>query len=272
MKSILIQRLTGEIYSFEELGIRVKTFNVSSPSYSHVVIDDVMRYGNISAGTTTGSRHIEMSIRAFASDRYDVILIRELIFEIFSSNEEFYIIDQRWESVRYLVKAEQFDPYLVNHVSVVDFSFQLTCAAGYGESIATTLEPFSYEEGNWSIGMNLANGEDIPFVFNTTSFKVFNASVIPILAEERPFYIRYKGTASSLKLTNLTTGQIFQLNRSISNSDVFVLYGPYPIVNGSSVFSQSNHGLIDLARGWNEFKLEGVSGAFEISFDTRFYY
>ena len=273
--TVLIQRLDGTIINLHDEGFIVNSFTVPPTNWQHTW-QSVGKYNNELSNTEIQQRTIVLKIGYFGSDFYDFELVRLRLNQIFNSNEPFYVI---WTMLPYLRYKCVFDPQstdLSQYDAMPQFASSVTInlldVIGFAESTATTQTPFTYEAESWGIGENLPNGVDLDYMFTTPSFKVYNASIIPLRAEEHPVTITFTGAvASSLSIENVTTGQTFTLNRALTASDSLILKGLVPIVNGSQDYGASNHAYLDLAVGWNEFKITGAS-SFTISFDTRFYY
>lgn len=270
--TILVQRLDGTIYDLEKLDIRVLQFEPPSANYQHTM-EQIGKYGKQFTETTIGERIIPFKVDVFATDTYDVVLQRQRLFDIFESNEDFYVYDIRQSALRWRVRSEQ-QPFAFyeNYYLGGDISFNLICADGYAESVATSQTPFTYETESWEIGMNIPNGEDLHYSFSTPSFQVRNLSSIPILATERPYKIIFKGVAAGLHIKNTTTDQEFIFNKAIGSGDEFYLFGAWPFLNGSACYSDGNHQFIDLVKGINSFEISGYQQIDEISIDTHFYY
>lgn len=267
---MIIERLDGTKFNLEKLGIRVIQFEPPSASYEYSSVQ-VGRRGQRLVGTTTGQRQIPFKCDVFASNNLTILLKRQQFFQIFDSQEPFYVIDSDLPTIRWKVVAEQQPfSFYENYSMGGDISFNLDCVDGYAESVDTTLNIDDMKK--WSFGMNLPINQHYQYRFAVSKFKVFNASNIDILAEERPFDILFKGQANGLTINNLTTNQTFKYLGAINTGDQFVLHGAWPILNNKSVYADSNHGLIDLKRGWNDFQISGFYNNFEVGVDTHFYY
>lgn len=269
---IKIIRKDGTSYDLSKLGYRVKNFDYPSANYNHT-LQSVSTFGSTLVDTKTSETTLNLSLRIFASNNFELELKRVELNRIFSSYETFYIISGRLPYLRWEVVAQPFTmPQLANS-SFADVSINLTCPGGYAESVGTTQDEFNYFYGVWGMANGLPNAADLKYSFqNNTNFKVFNASVIPLKADERPVTIRFTGTVlNKLTITNKTTNQVFIYNTKIEPTDVFYLKGLIPIKNDSQDYWASNHGYIDLVPGWNEFTIAGASD-FKIDFITRFYY
>ncbi|ULQ49060.1 phage tail domain-containing protein [Liquorilactobacillus nagelii] len=270
--TILIERQDGTIYDLGKMGFGVVSFNPPSANWQHTW-QQVGKYRASLTNSEVQQTTIPLVLDAFATDNYDMELQRLMLRQIFMSDEYFYVISMRTPYLRWKCVAEAFDiTQLDNYHKLKSVSISLLCIDGFAESTATTQTPFTYDSESWGIGENLPNGVDLNYTFTTPSFKVYNASIIPLRAEEHPVTITFQGVvASSLSIENATTGQTFTLSRALTASDSLILKGLVPIVNGSQDYGASNHAYLDLAVGWNEFKITGAS-SFTISFDTRFYY
>lgn len=270
--TILIERQDGTIYNLGKMGFGVVSFNPPSANWQHTW-QQVGKYHASLTNSEVQQTTIPLVLDAFATDNYDMELQRLMLRQIFMSDEYFYVISMRTPYLRWKCVADAFGiTQLDNYHKLKSVSISLLCIDGFAESTATTQTPFTYEAESWGIGENLPNGIDLPYMFTTPSFKAYNASIIPLRAEEHPVTITFQGVvASSLSIENVTTGQIFTLSRALTASDSLILKGLVPIVNGSQDYGASNHAYLDLAVGWNEFKITGASN-FKISFDTHFYY
>lgn len=270
--TILIERQDGTIYDLGKMGFGVVSFNPPSANWQHTW-QQVGKYRTSLINSEIQQTTIPLVFDAFATDNYDMELQRLMLRQIFMSDEYFYVISMRTPYLRWKCVAEAFDMIqLDNYHKLKNVSITLDCIDGFAESTATTQTPFTYDSESWGLGENLPNGVDIPYTFTTPSFKVYNASNIPLRAEEHPFTLKFQGTVpSALTIENVTTGQTFVLNRSLTSSDTMELVGLVPIVNGSQDYGASNHAYLDLAVGWNDFEISGATN-FTISFDTHFYY
>ncbi|XRJ96319.1 phage tail domain-containing protein [Latilactobacillus sakei] len=272
--TILIQRLNGKIIDLGKLGFRVKSFNVPSAAYSHT-FQQVGKYGSLLVNTEVQQLSIPLVFDIIATDNYDYELQKLEVNRIFRSDEEFYVINTRIPYLRWKVVAEQLQmPQDGNFWRASNISVNLVCSDGYAETTATTLAPFTYESESWGMGTNILNGEDVSYTFNQSNFDFYNASDIPLRAEERPVIIRFNGDApSGIKLRNETTGQEWNFYMSLKRADNLVINGLIPTKNAAQCYGNglSDHGYIDFAPGHNKMTLTGATN-FTVSFETRFYY
>lgn len=271
--SLLIQGLNGVQRDTADFGLRLIEFDPDSPDYNTEYDDGVKgRDGAIDVGTTVRVRKLNARFNLSARDMYDIALLRNEIFQLFHSKEEFYIIDQREPGKRWRVKV---DPYTIRTLKYVktEVNLRFTAAFPYAESIGKTTDPMTFDSNLWQIGQGLI-AEDIRYTHNTTSFRIYNAGDVTIDPRSIPFKITYTGWSDQLTIKNVTTGDTWSYSKvtAVSDSQI-ILDGVKSYRPGiGSIFKDTNWGLITLKPGWNDFVLTGASGSFEIKFDFRFYY
>ncbi|EZP77631.1 glycoside Hydrolase Family 73 [Parageobacillus genomosp. 1] len=266
-----IQRKDGTLYDLQQLGIRTKDFVVSAPSLHHNTEEIENRDGVIDLGTTEGARTITCTFRMQAVDMQDYPLLQNEIFKLFRSKEAFYLIDRREPMKRWEVKCQ--DAYDIDQRYVYgDFTVTFVCFKGYAESVGTTLDPFTFDSELWQIGQGLTLEDDLVYTHNTSNFRIYNAGDVTVDPRVLPLKITFTGASTNLKITNTTTGDMWQYTGTTQAGDTITLDGVRSLKNSVSIFSATNRKLITIASGWNDFTITGASGSFTISFDFRFYY
>lgn len=196
--------------------------------------------------------------------------------------EPYYIIYSRYPGLMFLVNPMPFELNRTGHATA-QLSIDFEIFKGYAESRGTTKDKFGYDPALWQIGMGIPHGEELKYTFTERKISVYNASNMTITARQhhllditikgikKPHTETYKGRIGAPKIINKTTGDIFELYDVMLDTDTLVLSGVYPILNKQHVGKASNHGILTLAPGFNEFEIQGLSN-FEISFDFRFLY
>src|SRR5690554_7861270 len=115
------------------------------------------------------------------------------------------------------------------------------------------------------------------FFFNDpATTKIYTLSLhdaLPIYPRVHDIKITFKGASDGLSITNTTTGDVFVHNGQTNANDTIELEGIRMLKNGESIFRDTNHRLITLETGYNDFVINGATeGEFEIIFEFRFYY
>ncbi|WP_163070828.1 distal tail protein Dit [Priestia flexa] len=222
--------------------------------------------------TTFGPRDLQASFLIEGDNHIDLELLISELHMLFATKEEITLIDSRQPGKQWKVVVNSvFDVDRVNpYTGTYDLSFLSPRA--YCESLGTTLDPFTFDSDLWQIGMNLPADRELIYRHSTNRFEIYNAG-IPILPKNRfPLRILFKGTSTNLAIRNVTTDEIFTYNGSTAVNDTILLDGIQHFKNSSNIFAYTNHKVISLMTGWNQFEITGTSGSFEIMFDFRFYY
>lgn len=273
-ESILIQRLDGTTYNLDDLDIRVISFDPPSPNYQHTYTQ-IHEHKATLTDTQVQQTTAPLVVQVKGQNIYDYELMRQRILKIFSSYESFYVINMRIPSIRWKVRAEAFEiPRLNNFWSTQPITINLDYGEGFAESVLSTESTnFTLPDNKLSWGLGLPPDVDISYKFsNVNNFDIWNLGHIPLLADERPVLYTFRGnTTGKLTLTNKTTNQTFELNRSLTSGSKLELYGMRPVVDGMSAFKDGNHAFLDLAVGKNQFSISGVSN-WTLTVSTRFYY
>lgn len=272
IKILTVERKNGDKYKLDDrLGIRVKDFIVESPApITQTSMIDGMD-GHLDLGTTYEGRNLYASLRVFAPEIYEFALIRNDLFRILDSREEFYLISAEEPKKRWRVKYDS--PFNLARRSLLfaDLDIAFKSPSAYSESIGSLLDPYTFDVELWQFGMNIPM-VDFAYKHNTRSFSIWNLGDKVIDPRHDMLQIFYKGASRDLKITNQTTGDTWQHFGSSQAGDTITLDGVFTRKNGVSVFNNTNRKLIRLAPGENIFTLTGTSGAFEIAFDFRFLY
>jgi hypothetical protein len=110
------------------------------------------------------------------------------------------------------------------------------------------------------------------YTHSTTSFKIYNAADgVTIDPRVVPLLITFTGASTNLQIKNLTTGDVWAYTGTTTASNTIKLDGIRSLKNNTSIFANTNHQVITLAPGYNDFQIVGATGSFTISFSFRFY-
>jgi hypothetical protein len=107
-------------------------------------------------------------------------------------------------------------------------------------------------------------------VRDATEFTLYNAGDVKVDPRQHELVIAYTGASTDLAIKNETTEEEWKYTGTSASGDTIRLDGVRSTKNNLSIFRDTNHKLISLAPGKNEFSLSGTSGNFEITFDFRF--
>ncbi|EST11255.1 phage tail domain-containing protein [Sporolactobacillus laevolacticus] len=241
----LVTRLDGTQYDLKPLGIWAQDFIVSAPNYRHVTAQVTGANGLVVQETTFGERTITMPVRIRPASFAAYTSLRNQVFSIFRSDEEFYISDMRDPSKRWLVKCTSFSD-LAQKGPYGDTTIVFTCYRGFAEDVNPVL---IIETGS-------------PFIVTNNG----NIPIDPTDSSQPDFLITVKGPSNNLTINNITTGESFQYNTSMNSDDILTIKNVQLLKNGVSDYGNCNGQSISLAKGQNTFSISGYGSPFEIDF------
>ncbi len=277
----LIQRRDGTIYDLLDYGIRTRDVLISAPTPIHSFSEIEGMNGVIDNGTMYGPRNITCMYRATSYDFEDFSLLRDEIFNLFRTEESFYLIEKRIRSKRWLVKVA--NPYQIPQRNVYgNFDIDFIGIKGFSESIGTTQDiqrnGINAGDGLWGFGMGLeAIDETLIYKYNAVvgkTFRIFNAGSVPIHPFEQKFKMTISnvvGSTERFQITNITNGSRSRINVPLKESDQVIYDGPKVTRNGLEFLRDTRKDFVELSPGWNEFEVFYCDSAL-IDFNFRFYY
>ncbi|PGQ63383.1 phage tail domain-containing protein [Bacillus thuringiensis] len=248
---LIIEHLDGTIYRTNQLGIRVKGFDFSSPDFDPAFSEVDGLDGKINIGAKGRERTATASIDFKPKSESDYISLRNKIFKLFYSKKEFYITDSREPNIRTLVRARVFTPENINHV-IGRCEIEFIATNVYRESVSIWLKEF----------------------LNSSTFTLNNPGdeYVDLRNSRQFFIIRFRGASTNLTIENTTTLQKWQYTGSSLTSDIIEMKYVRSTKSGISIFRDTNHQIISLAPGDNNFKITGASGVYSTEFRFRSYH
>lgn len=261
--------VNGNEINMVSIGLYGLKLHLPAPSYTFT--KEVVDGGRtIIVDKQLNPRNLTAEFMTKSYDFKDSYLLRDEIFRLLGKGEEIYISEVGTPGKRWKAIVEDWQPDKVSRrVSKLDIP--LTAITGVSESIGTTLDELTFDKEKWQLGQGLIS-EDPKYIHDTSTFKIFNPGDIVIDPCKKDLKIIFVGASTNLKITNSTTGEVWQYNGSSTVDDTITLDGIRSLKNGVSIFGQTNKKLISLNPGWNDFTITGASSSFLITFDFRFYY
>lgn len=269
---MIIELLNGDTldtsdYNLKRLFHRIPSLNVEN---QFVSVDD--RY-DILTNSKFNNRVISVDFLYEVYDIYDFYLLRDELNNLFVRDEEFYIIFKREPYKKWKVKlGSQFN--IEPSPNMQTFTIDFVTVQGYAESIYSSLEIIK----TWDIGQHAWNGvidfdSPVPvYSYFSNSFNVKNLGNKKIDPRTDFFNMRITGSFdSSVKVTNLTTGDIYLYNKGLPSTGLLNLNGIRTIRDGVSDFGSTNKKILTLAPGDNEILVEGGT-VNNITVDFKFLY
>ena len=259
----------GNQINMESIGLFGLKLRVPAPSYT--VIKETLDDGQIIIlDKQLNPRNLTAEFMTKANDFRDSFLLRDEIFRWLGKGEEIYIGEANQIGKRWKVIVEEWQPERINR-RVSKLEIPLLAVDGVCESINRSLKKLSFDVDNWQVGMGLS-ADDPTYVHQNPSFRILNAGDITVNPRKRDLKIIFKGPSTNLKISNNTTGEVWQYHGSTNANDTILLDGVKSLKNDTSIFGQTNKKLISLLPRWNDFTVTGASSSFLITFDFRFYF
>lgn len=250
MKGLIgIYNENGDKLSVESLKLFGLKLHIPSPSYDLItesvdgrggviVLDEILQPRNLTARFFTNSGNYE-----------DTLRLRDELYRILSSGGAIYVSETYQPGKRWMVHVQGWSPERINR-RVLEFEIPLINPIGLSESV------------------NI-----ITRSFDTTTFAIHNDGDVAVdMKAQEETTITFVGESDSLAIHNLTTGDLWTYDGTSSVDDVITLKGVRSFKNGQSIFGETNHKLISLAVGNNNFEISGASGPFTLTISTRFYF
>jgi phage-related protein len=261
-----------EINMADDLNVLVRSFTIDS--LSPIIYQEKIqgKSGSIRLGKDYDNRTMQATCEFFAADSYDYPLAKNELIQTLFKDEEFYIVKDDEPAKRWKVElSNSFTPERIVNSGV--FTIEFESKSSYSESIGTTQDDLTFDSDLWQFGQGLL-AEDLVYTHNTNEFSIYNAGDVTVDGRNSnmELVIEYSGASTNLKITNDSTGDSWAYTGISNTDDVIRLEGVRSTRNSLSVVRDSNKKIITIKNGWNNFKLEGTSGSFEIKFDFRFYY
>lgn len=270
---MIIQLQNGTSFDVADYGLIRLFHRIPSASINHTT-SSVEGIGEIITSSTIGNRTIPVEFGFRVIDVYDYYLLRNELNNLFLHNEPFYIIFKREPFKRWKVRlSSQFNIEPTKNIK--SFTVEFITEKRFAESVGTSLDLQNRKEWDvdlWGYGMGIEWDKDYFYQFASNNFIVENVGNVAVDPREHELEIVLKGVFSNnVKITNRTTGDVYQYNRALSSTDELKLVGIRTLRNGISDFKNTNKKLITLASGNNSISVEGGT-VDSIAFNFRFPY
>lgn len=265
------------------------------------------RSGRVRQGATYGVRKISVPFHILSYDNEDFPLLRDKLADLIIDLKGYYVREMRIPEMRFIewhekdqknyyeALRETYSDGKRYHVTLsneyeLDQMFRIgrgtlefeTTELPFAESVFTSVDiednGLNYDADLYAYGMGLSY-EDEKTIYSgvitpSNSLRIYNPGNKEIEPFEMPMKITIKsvqGGANGFKLRNITNDTSITFKGAVATSDVIVYDGAIITKNNLQATNQADLDYIELAKGWNEIKLErGQSVHFAV--DTRFYY
>lgn len=190
-------------------------------------------------------------------DTKDLHLMKQKIRGLLFRREPFFVWHSDMPGKKYAVYCESNENEDLTN-SFATFAVTFNVYKGYSESLKMTDE-FSLSSGDWQFETGVLVDEDIKYKHDTTGFKIYNGStdiIDPLLRHQLQIKIKIEAE-DGFKLTNKTTGDVFEYKQPIKSNQNLIINGVHPILNDKRVGVDTNWQWITLESGFNDIEFTG---------------
>ena len=193
------------------------------------------------------------------TDSKDYRLMKQKLRGMLFKRTPYFINHSDMPGIKYAVYCEENAITDIAH-KYGEFEITFVVYKGYSESLYETNQ-YDKTSDKWQFGNGLLVNDDIKYKHNATSFRIFNGSSDTIA----PFPHRHKlvikiniNAPNGFKLTNRTTGDVFEYKKALKSNQQLIINGVYPTINGKRVGINTNHEWLSLAPGYNDIEITGT--------------
>lgn len=233
---------------FEEEGVEVQANTLEVKGTDGVLLGP----------TTFGPFNLVLNFSFKGEDKRDLRLLKQKLRNLFFRREPYYIWHSDMPGKKYAVYCESNENEDLTN-SFATFKVTFVVYKGYSESIDDTSQ-FSLSNGRWQFESGILATSDVHYSHDHTAFRIYNGSsdtVNPIMRHNFKLII-HAAAPKGLKITNTTTGDVFEYKEPLNYANELVINGVHPFLDRKQrVGKYTNFEWITLAPGYNQIVITG---------------
>lgn len=222
--------------------------------------------------STFGPFKLVLRFSYIGEDVTDYKLVKSKLRNLLYQRNPYYVIHSDMPGKKYAVYCESNAiEDLTNKFGTFDVTFVVY--KGYSESLYMT-DQYSLMSDKWQFESGVMPDADIKYKHTRQKFSIYNGSsdtINPRMRHQLQIWIRLK-TTTGFQLVNKTTGDVFEYKGKLETNQSFLIDGAYPYIEKKRCGRLTNHGLITLAPGYNDFEIWGTVSNVEMQFIFPFIY
>lgn len=213
--------------------------------------------GVLMGPTTFGPFNLILNFSFKGLDTKDLKLYKQKLRNILYQREPYYVWHSDMPGKKYAVYCDSNDNENLTN-SFATFAVTFVVFKGYSESLKDTDE-FSLSSGDWQFEGGLLTDDEIKYKHDTTRFKIYNGSsdVINPLLRHRFKLLVNIDAPKGFKITNKTTGDVFEYKKAIKSNQQLTINGVHPFINNQRVGVDTNWQWLTLNEGFNNIEITG---------------
>lgn len=233
---------------FEEEGVEAQTNSLEIKGTDGVLLGP----------TTFGPFNLILNFSFKGEDTRDLRLLKQKLRTLLFRREPYYIWHSDMPGKKYAVYCESNENEDLTN-SFATFKVTFVVYKGYSESIDDTSQ-FSLDNGRWQFESGVLATSDVHYSHDHTAFRIYNGSsdtINPVMRHNFKLII-HATTPKGLKITNETTGDVFEYKESLNYANELVINGVHPFLDRKQrVGKYTNFEWITLAPGYNQIVITG---------------
>lgn len=238
----------GKELNLQQYGLTGLALIPEAPSYTSDAETIPGGQGDIPLGKQLNPRNLHARFLAESFNYVDSLVKRDVIYNLLSGFESFYIGESKQNGKRWLVDSvDAWTPDRFNSYTS-EITLNLICYKGVAESVNAVSRTYTSN-----------------FKFNNEGDLLINPR------NQRDTEIIFRGASDKLKIKNKTTNETWEYDKTTSVGDTILLKGVRSTKNSLSIFRDTNKRILTIAPGVNEFFVEN-STDYEITIKTPFYF
>ena len=181
--------------------------------------------------TTFGPFNLVLNFSFKGEDKRDLRLLKQKLRNLFFRREPYYIWHSDMPGKKYAVYCESNENEDLTN-SFATFKVTFVVYKGYSESIDDTSQ-FSLSNGRWQFESGILATSDVHYSHDHTAFRIYNGSsdtVNPIMRHNFKLII-HAAAPKGLKITNTTTGDVFEYKEPLNYANELVINGVHPFLD-----------------------------------------
>lgn len=222
--------------------------------------------------STFGPFKLILRFSYIGEDVTDYKLVKSKLRNLLYQRNPYYVIHSDMPGKKYAVYCES---NVIEDLTDKFGTFEVTFVVykGYSESLYMT-DQYSLMSDKWQFESGVMPDKDIKYKHTRQKFSIYNGSsdtINPRMRHQLQIWIRLE-TTTGFQLVNKTTGDIFEYKGKLETNQSFLIDGAYPYIEKKRCGRLTNHGLITLAPGYNDFEIWGTVSNVEMQFIFPFIY
>jgi len=254
----------------DEFKMKMQEIQEQGAQYSTTDTEQKGVDGYITQSNTFAPFNLVIIYRMHTADNYSLQNHYFEMKQLLSQINPYYVWTEKGPGRRYYVDKADIT-YTRNAAAYATFTITWRVVRGYSESILDTQHITADIDETLLWSMGLTDVETPSYSFTGNTGRIFNAGTISIDPRKlQPLKLTLTCNGQPT-IRNITNGSQMAYNKTLTTSSKLVMDGVYPMIGSKHVGRDTDHNVITLVPGWNEFQIDGASDV-TMAVDFNFLY